>query len=95
MEKKPKGCASCKKKKPITELPPVMEDHIPYIPTVEDMKLAYVELGNQSRDKREFVNQVYKFIFDEDFNFDCQSCVNVQARKFKNYLNDNLKLGIL
>lgn len=95
MEKKPKGCASCKKKKPITELPPVVEDYVPYIPTVEDMKLAYVELGNQTKDKREFVNKVYKFIFDEDFNFDCQGCVNVQARKFKNYLNDNLKLGIL
>jgi hypothetical protein len=95
MEKKPKGCTSCKKKKPITELQPVMEDYIPYIPTLEDMKLAYVELGNQSREKREFVNKVYRFIFDEDFNFDCQGCVNVQARKFKNYLNDNFKLGIL
>jgi hypothetical protein len=95
--KKKKGCTSCKKKKTITELSPVIqdEDYIPYIPTVEDIKLAYIELGNKDQNKHEFINKVYKFIFDEDFNFGCTSCTNVQVRKFKNYINDELKLNVL
>jgi hypothetical protein len=95
--KKKKGCTSCKKKQPITELPQVIEDedYIPFIPSTEDIKLAYIELGNKDQNKKEFINKVYSFLFNEDFNFGCTSCMNVQVRKLKNYINDELKLNVL
>ena len=44
-KKKPRGCSSCKKKKnEITELPPVDEMEDIYVPSPEDVKLAYEEL---------------------------------------------------
>ena len=95
---KKKGCASCKKKKePITELPPVVElseQEELYIPTQQDIHLAYVELGNKVADKREFINKVYRFLFNEDFDFGCQSCVNRQARRLKNYINEHFEVKI-
>ncbi len=92
-----KGCKSCKKKQPITELQPVIEDDvlIPFIPTPDDIRLAYIELGNRDNNKHEFINKVYQFLFNEDFNFGCTSCMNVQVRKLKNYINDELKLNVL
>jgi len=92
-----KGCKSCKKKQPIKELPQVIEDedYIPFIPSKEDIKLAYIELGNRDKNKQEFINKVYQFLFNEDFNFGCTSCMNVQVRKLKNYINDELKLNVL
>jgi hypothetical protein len=94
--KKKKGCTDCKKKKPIIELPPIIEDedYIPFIPTMDDIRLAYVELGNRGNDKREFINKVYRFLFNDDFNFNCGSCVNKQSRRLKNYINDNSELKI-
>ena len=88
--KKKKGCTSCKKKKEPIVLPELIEDDI-YIPTPDDIRLAYVELGNRVLDKKEFINKVYNFLFNEDFNFGCRSCVNGQARKLKNYIETNLK----
>jgi len=90
-----KGCKSCKKKPVVTELKPLVEDYIPFIPTPEDIKLAYIELGNRDNSKHEFINKVYQFLFNEDFNFGCTSCMNVQVRKLKNYINDELKLNVL
>ena len=74
--KKKKGCTSCKKKAatPIV-LPELVEEEL-YIPTPEDIRLAYLELGNRVENKREFINKIYNFLFNEDFNFDCRSCVN-------------------
>lgn len=88
--KKKKGCTSCKKKKEPVVLPELIEDDI-YIPTPDDIRLAYVELGNRVLDKKEFINKVYNFLFNEDFNFGCRSCVNGQARRLKNYIEANLK----
>lgn len=95
--KKKKGCKSCKKKEPITELPPVIEeeDYIPFIPTPEEIRLAYIELGNRDQNKKEFINKVYQFLFDEQFDFGCTACMNVQVRKLKNYINEVLKLNVL
>jgi hypothetical protein len=89
--KKKKGCTSCKKKAatPIV-LPELVEEEL-YIPTPEDIRLAYLELGNRVENKREFINKIYNFLFNEDFNFDCRSCVNGQARRLKNYIETNLK----
>lgn len=91
--KKKKGCTSCKKKKEVvvTEPPPLPYeynlDHM-WIPSREDMNLAYDELGSITftQEKKEFINKIYKFIFNEDFDFNCGSCGNRQARRFKNYL---------
>jgi len=91
--KKKKGCTSCKKKKPITELPPIIEDedYIPYIPTMDEIKLAYVELNRKDNSKRQFVNKVYNFLFNEDFDWGCMSCANSQANKLKIYITENFK----
>lgn len=86
---KKKGCTSCKKKKnEVTSLPQVIEDDI-FIPTSGDIKLAYAELTSLlgvKEDKKEFISKVYKFIFNEDFDWNCRSCVNAQARRFRIYL---------
>lgn len=93
--KKKRGCTTCKKKKePITELPDPIEIDM-FIPSSQDICLAYLELGNKEQNKREFINKVYQFLFDEDFNFGCASCVNVQARKLKNYINEVLKINVI
>ena len=84
---KKKPCKTCKKKKPITKLPDVMEIN-EYIPSEADIKLAYLEINNNADlSKREFVNKVYKFLFNEEFDFACGSCVNIQSRKLNNYIN--------
>jgi hypothetical protein len=94
MKKKKEGeCKSCKKKALITELPEVVEMDSLYVPTIEDIKLAYIELGNKNIDsKKEFINKVYSSIFDETFDFGCRTCVNAQARKFRNYIEETLKI---
>lgn len=92
IEKK-KKCHTCKKKT-ITKLEPV-EDL--YIPSIDDIKLAYVELTNMkgvNEQMKPFISRVYQFIFNEQLNFDCRSCTSTQARKFNNYVNNELKLNL-
>ena len=82
------SCTSCKKKKPVTELPPVVEE-VMYIPTKDEIRLAYAEFSSilgVKEDKRELVNKVYKFLFNEDLNYNCKGCGNSQARRFHNYM---------
>jgi hypothetical protein len=90
---KKKRCTSCKKKKEPVKLPELVDEDI-YIPSPEDIRLAYIELGNRVLDKKEFINKVYNFLFNEDFNFGCRSCVNGQARRLKNYIETNLKMTV-
>ena len=91
---KKKKCTTCKKKKePITFLPELVDVDM-FIPSKNDIHLAYIELGRKDNSKREFINKVYNFLFNEDFNFGCQSCVNVQVRRLKNYLNDKLNIKV-
>jgi len=92
--KKKKGCSSCKKKKEPIVLSDVIEEDNMYIPTPDEIRLAYIELGNRVLDKKEFINKVYNFLFNEDFNFNCPSCVNGQARRLKNYIIEVLKLEV-
>lgn len=89
-----KGCSSCKKKKEPITLPELIEIEEIYIPSKNDIVLAYIELGNRVLDKKEFINKVYSSIFNEDFNFGCSSCVSVQARKLKNHITEVLKVHI-
>lgn len=82
------SCTSCKKKKPVTQLPPVIENDL-YIPTKEEIKLAYAEFSSIlgiKEDKKELVNNVYKFLFNEELNYNCKGCGNSQARRFHNYM---------
>jgi hypothetical protein len=90
--KKKRGCKSCKKpKEVVVENPPlpfVLEEEM-FIPTQEDIKLAYAELTSilgVKDDKKEFIGKVYKFLFDEDFDWGCRSCTNKQARRFRIYV---------
>jgi hypothetical protein len=92
--KKKKGCTSCKKKKePLTFLPELVDEEM-FIPSPEDIRLAYIELGNRVLDKKDFINKVYNFLFNEDFNFGCRSCVNGQSRRLKNYIIEVLKMKV-
>ena len=90
--KKKKGCTICKKKAatPIA-LPEIIEEEEIYMPSVQDIQLAYLELGNTVANKQEFINKVYRALFDEDFNFGCRTCVNGQARRLRNYIIEVLK----
>lgn len=92
--KKKKGCASCKKKKEPIVLPEIIDEEFMFIPSPDDIRLAYIELGNRVDNKHEFINNVYRFLFNEDFNFNCPSCVNGQSRRLKNYILEVLKLEI-
>jgi len=91
---KKKKCTSCKKKKEPIKLPEIIEEENIYMPTREDIQLAYLELGNRVDNKQEFINKVYRALFDEDFNFGCRTCINGQARRLRNYIKDVLKLPV-
>jgi hypothetical protein len=86
------GCTSCKKKKPITKLEPIVEENISF--TNEQVRQAYDLLGGIKQEEKSFVNEVYKSIFNEDFDWGCKVCVNTQARKLKAYIEDNLKIKL-
>lgn len=84
------SCTSCKKKKVVTKLEPIVEETITFSP--EQVKLAYALLSGIKEQERPFVNDVYKSIFNEDFDWGCKVCVNTQARKLKTYIENELKL---
>ena len=82
------GCSSCKKKNKIENLDP-LKTEIVWAPSEEDIKLAYAELTSVlgvKEDKKDFINKVYKFLFNEDFNFNCKGCGNKQAVRFRNFM---------
>lgn len=87
---KKKGCSSCKKKKQeVTKLPELPKEEELWIPTSADIKLAYAELTSLlgvKEDKKEFIQKVYQFVFNEPFDWNCRSCVHAQARKFRIYV---------
>jgi hypothetical protein len=87
-------CTSCKKKKPVTELPQLIEDEVLFSPSRDEILLAYTELNNKDNSKHEFINKVYQFLFGEVFDFGCNSCVNRQTRKFKTFINEQLKIPV-
>jgi hypothetical protein len=82
------SCTSCKKKKPVTELPPVVEEQV-YAPTKEEIKLAYAEFSSilgVKEDKKELVSKVYQYLFNEELRYKCKGCGNSQARRFHNFM---------
>ena len=59
--------------------------------------LAYNELtsfAGVKEDKKEFINQVYKEIFNEDVEFGFPSVVTIQARKLKYHIENNLNIKL-
>jgi len=86
------GCSTCKKKKVVTKLEPIVEEAIEFSP--EQVKLAYDLLSGIKIEERPFVNDVYKSIFKEDFDWGCKACVNTQARKLRSHIENVLKLKV-
>jgi hypothetical protein len=86
--KKKKGCTSCKKKKEITEVLPPLE--IEFIPTLNDIKTIYNLLSNVKEEEKKYINDVYRALFNEEFDFNCNSCGNIQSRKLYNYITKTL-----
>lgn len=90
--KKKKGCGSCKKKQEINEpLPPL--EYI-FIPTVDDIKKAYIMLSSIKEEEKPFIQLVYSSLFEEEFDFKCNSCVHKQTQILKNYIVNVLKLKL-
>jgi hypothetical protein len=90
------GCKSCKKKKPITELPLIVDETF-YSPSRDEIKSALAELSSMKGvkpEKREEINKVFKFLFNQDFNFDCGGCASNQAQLFHNFVVNELKIEI-
>jgi hypothetical protein len=93
--KQKKGCKSCKKpKEVVVEKLPLPFELEPYIPTVDEIKRAYIMLGNLKQEEKVFINQVYYGLFNEDFDFNCPSCVHTQTRILQNYLKDTLNIKL-
>jgi hypothetical protein len=86
------GCTTCKKKKVVTKLEPLVEEVMTFNP--QQVKLAYSLLGGIKEEEKPFVNEVYKSVFNEDFDWNCKVCVNTQARKLKAYIENELKLTV-
>ena len=86
------GCSSCKNKPPVTKLEPVIEEKMFF--TNEQIKLAYDLLSGIKQEEKPFVNEIYKYVFNEDFDWNCKVCVNVQARKLKAYIENELKIKL-
>lgn len=96
--KQKRGCKSCKKPKEVVveklPLPFELEPEI-YIPTKDDIVLAYYELTSQGgvrEDKKEFIQKVYQALFNEEFIFNCNGCGKSQARRFTFHLKN---IGLL
>lgn len=86
------ACKKCKKPKEITNIETIEIDPME-IYTPQEVIIAFDELstyGKITDEKREYISKVYRFIFNENFDWGCQPCGNRQARKFKHYV-DNLK----
>jgi hypothetical protein len=86
--KKKRGCTSCKKSKEVTAVLPPLE--IEFIPTLQDIKKVYNLLSNVKEEEKKFINDVYRSLFNEEFDFNCKSCGNTQSRKLYNYITKTL-----
>lgn len=97
--KKKRGCASCKKKNDVVELPEIDLSIEPLIIFDNDnIVQAYYEVTRRDGIKEEskiFINDVYKQLFNEEFVFkNCNSCKNTQLHKLTNYVRHHLKINV-
>lgn len=89
------GCSKCKKKKIVEELPPIIEELDLY--TNKEILIAYEELtsmGGVKEDKKEYISQVYRYLFNEELDYPCNVCMTTQVRKFRNFLKYNLNMNV-
>lgn len=89
------SCQSCKKKKVIKELPPVIEE--PLLPTSEEIMFAYTEMSSAKGLNPQYydeVNKTYKAIFNEDVERNCGQCGRRQFRKMEHYVKNVLQLNV-
>jgi hypothetical protein len=93
--KQKRGCKDCKKPKEVVvdKLPLPFELEL-YIPSVEEIKLAYIMLGNIKEEEKPFIQKIYSALFDEQFDFNCRSCVHTQTRILQNYIKETLKIKL-
>lgn len=86
------GCKSCKKKKDqVTEVTLPIPFEPEYIPSLSDLKLAYLEMNNMrgiDNHAKPLINKVFLSLYNEPFDFDCRSCISKQVIKFYHYLKD-------
>lgn len=82
------ACKKCKKPKEINKIDVIEIDPLE-VYSKQDIIRAFDELSTYGRiadDKKEYISKVYMYIFNEQFDWDCQPCGNRQARKFGNYI---------
>jgi hypothetical protein len=93
--KSKRGCKDCKKpKEVVVEKVPLPFELEIYIPSVEEIKTAYVMLSNLKNDEKPYIQKVFNAIFNEEFDFNCPSCIHTQTRMLQNYIRDVLKLKL-
>jgi hypothetical protein len=84
-----KGCKTCKKPKEVKlDSLIILEDLDVYVPSIEDIKQAYVMLGNPKPEERLFIEKVFMGLFNKSFDWNCLSCVHTHTQILKNYLKD-------
>jgi hypothetical protein len=93
--KQKKGCKTCKKPKEIVvEKLPLPFELEEYIASLDDIKKAYIMLGSLKESEKVFIKQVYQSLFNDEFDFNCPSCVHTQTRILENYLKHTLKIKL-
>ena len=45
-------------------------------------------------DKKEMIAKVYQFLFNEELDFTCRSCLSNQGMKFHNYMKYTLNENV-
>lgn len=73
------------------------EEAVSLKPAIEEIKIAYANLYAKSltEEEKASINKVFQYLFKEDFDFNCPSCVSIQARKLKNHMTRILNLKVI
>lgn len=97
-----KGCKTCKKGKEVTELEEVIvPEEVILIendtkPSIEDIKIAYANLSAKelTQSQRNQINKVFLYLFKEEFDFKCNPCGNVQAKRLHFHITSILNIKV-
>lgn len=92
------ACSKCgKKPKEVKKLDELIVDVDVPVYSEIDIQFAYHELTNMkgvNPEYKDFISNVYEYIFKEKFDWECGSCVSTQVRKFHNYMINELKIKV-
>jgi hypothetical protein len=91
LEKK-EGCESCKEK--VTKVTHIFNKNDIFYPTPEEVYYAFNQLRDRLGGDKEFVSKVYRALFNEEFNYNCGNCKNMQSARLRQYIVDVLKITI-